>query len=409
MAAHKRISRIGSILVAMVVAGCAAPIAGTPFAQCDAVPPDVFEAVDWEAARRINVRIRHGEFDPSLIRLYLGRPYVMQIENRDRTSRRLQALGFFEAIYIHSLIRRDGTQAVSCPWGIRVAPGEVAEVRFIAARDGRYEYGDDLLPVIFGGIPEGIVHIEQPPAIAALLPLVIPGITRPPAIDDIPTGPYAPASVPLAPPAPETPSPAEPAVAPVVPPAPEAPAGAEPAAMPVLPPKLEVPSPAEPAVMPILPPELEVPSPAEPIVAPVVLSLPETPSPAEPTVAPIAPPPPEAVPVAPVTLPVPLPIPEVPSPAGSVVAPVLPPMPETPAPAEPIVAPVVPPMPETPAPAEPAAPPVAPPSPLPEMPPAATVLVPAPTAPGTPRTLLPEHAPGRLPPPQPGGVGLFGQ
>ena len=73
----------------------------SPFAGCDTVPPGVFDQVDWDAARKIVVYIRHGEFDPTLIRLMQGRPYVMRVENRDRQSRRLQSADFFEAVYIH--------------------------------------------------------------------------------------------------------------------------------------------------------------------------------------------------------------------------------------------------------------------------------------------------------------------
>ncbi|MBM3731919.1 MAG: hypothetical protein FJW24_00390 [Acidimicrobiia bacterium] len=361
MAARKRRFGCGAVLAATIVAGCARVSMPSVFDACEPVPAGAFDAVDWNAARLINVRVRHGEFQPSLIRLYQDRPYVMRIENRDSTSRRFQASGFLAAVHIQSITRSSGPATeVSCPYGISVAPREVVEVRFIAARDGRYEYRDDFLPFMFGGIPDGIVHIEAPPMFAALMPPAIPGITKP--ADDIPVGPYAPASVPVVPPAPEAPSPAEPAAMPAIPPAPETPA------MPTEPSALPVPMPA-----PEAPPAV----PTEPVTLPVPLPAPETPSATEPATAPVIPPAPEtpAMPTEPSALPVPMPAPQ--TPAMSV---------------EPSAFPIAPPAPETPPAAEPAAP----------------IFTLPPPAIDRPRPLAPEHAPGNIPP-RPGGVGLFGQ
>ncbi|MSO84729.1 MAG: hypothetical protein EXR02_01405 [Rhodospirillales bacterium] len=303
---HNWIGR-GTVLAAALAVGACAPVPRipSPYVGCDEVPPDVFESVDWDAARRINVRIRDGEFQPSLIRLYQGRPYVMRIENRDRGARRFQSREFFQAVYIHSLTRPSGTYSVECPWGVRVSPGEVAEVRFIAARDGRYEYSDDVLPFVFGAIPDGIVHIEQPPAIAALMSPVAPGIIKP---EDVPAGPYTPVAVPVVPPAPETPpSPADPALFPLPMPAPEIPAmPVEPVTLPIPMPAPEAPSPADPALLPLPMPAPEIPAmPVEPALLPIPLPAPETPPPADPVLlpppspAPVRPAEPEAAPTPP--------------------------------------------------------------------------------------------------------------
>ena len=300
--------RLGSIgrgavlAAAMAVTGCAEVVMRipSPFVDCSRVPPGAFEAVDWDAARRVRVSIRHGEFKPSLIRLYQGRPYVMQIENRDRGSRRFQSAEFFAALFIHSVVIEEyGRLSVTCPSGLLALPGGITEVRFIAARDGRYEFSGTVLPFDLGQIPDGIVHIEQAPAIAALLPPAIPGITKPD--EDIPAGPYAPASVPVVSPAPETPAlPVDPAALPVPLPAPEIPAmPAEPAAAPVVPLPPEIPAlPIEPSALPVPPPP-EIP--AQPVV-PSALA----PSP------PSGEPPPSATPGAPVepeTAPLPAPAP----------------------------------------------------------------------------------------------------
>lgn len=225
MAVHfGSIGRSVILAAAMAVAGCAkVPTIPSPFVGCDKVPPGVFDSVDWNAVRQVRVAIRHGEFQPSLIRLYQDRAYVMRIDNRDRGARRFQSKDFFAALYIHSVVTEGKERsAITCPTGVWVEPGEVAVVRFIAARDGRYEFVASQIPLFLNVIPDGIVHIEQAPSIAALLPPAIPGITKPDA--DIPTGPYAPAGLPVAPPPPETPAmPADPALLPLPLPAPEIP------------------------------------------------------------------------------------------------------------------------------------------------------------------------------------------
>ncbi|MEK7245270.1 MAG: hypothetical protein AAB223_04550, partial [Pseudomonadota bacterium] len=161
-----------AVLAAAMAVGACAEVRRipSPYVSCGIAPPGAFEAVDWDAARRVRVSIRHGEFKPSLIRLYQGRPYVMQIENRDRASRRFQSSDFFAALFIHSVVTEGyGRSSVTCPAGLWVPPGGVTEVRFIAARDGRYEYADTFFPFNIGTIPEGIVHIEQAPVLAALM------------------------------------------------------------------------------------------------------------------------------------------------------------------------------------------------------------------------------------------------
>lgn len=286
------IRRATVVGLAAVVAACAkVEMIPSPFAGCDTVPPGVFDQVDWNAVRKIEVRIRHGEFDPTLIRLMQGRPYVMRVENRDRQSRRLQSADFFEAVYVHSVVSGpDGPQSTTCPSGVRVSPGEAAEVRFIAARDGRYEYSDTMIPYAFGGIAGGIVRIEPMPMLAALASPIVPGITAP---DDVPAGPYAPAAAPVVPPAPEAPpSPAEPTAMPMIPPAPETPEPpASPAGLPWLPSAPEAPtSPDGLPWMPSAPPEMP-PLPAEPAALP---KIPDEPPPAAAPMSPVesAPPPP---------------------------------------------------------------------------------------------------------------------
>ena len=304
------------LAAALAVAACAEiQRIPSPFVSCAIAPPGVFDDIDWDAARRINVRIRDGEFRPSLIRLYQDRPYVMQVENRDRGARRFQSSEFFRALFIHSITTDGyGKSNVKCPAGLWVPPGGFTEIRFIAARDGRYEYADTLLPFDVGSIPDGIVHIERAPVLAGLMPPAIPGITKPDV--DVPTGPYAPASLPVVPPAPETPAlPVDPATFPVPMPAPEMPGlPVDPATLPIplLPPEMPA-IPAEPVTLPLPLPAPEAPAlPVEPSALPVPSSTPEAPAqPIAPSALPSAPlfemSPPSTKPVAPESTPSPVP------------------------------------------------------------------------------------------------------
>jgi hypothetical protein len=239
-------------------------------AGCEKPAPGTFRGIDWLAVRQVDVRVRHGDFTPNLIRLREGGAYVMRISNRDDGTVRFNAREFFAGIKIQRIVVADRELDAPCPRSLAIPSRQVAEVRFIAERDGRYEFEDSFLPPFLTAGAAGIIIVEEP-----LPPMVHVQILPPLPPEGIPTFPLTPAATPpAATPAPGTPtSPATPAATPpVVPPvppvpvAPTTPAVTPPAALPVLP---EPESPASPAVAPA--PEIV------PDLAPPPESQPESP------------------------------------------------------------------------------------------------------------------------------------
>jgi hypothetical protein len=142
---------------------------------------------------------------------------VLRINNRDDDNRRFNARDFFATLKIDRILIGDQEHDDPCPIGVIVPPRRIAEIRFIADRDGRYEFADSFLPP-FVGTPDGILVVEEAVPPIAQIQLLPPR-------DVIPTFPLTPAVTPTAPAAPPAePAPASPAAAPAAPvaPAPEA-------------------------------------------------------------------------------------------------------------------------------------------------------------------------------------------
>jgi hypothetical protein len=226
----------------VLLAGCAAtPVADLLGAGCVRPDPGTFQDVDWTAVRQIDIRVRQGDFTPNLVRMRQGAAYVLRINNRDDDTRRFNARDFFATLKIDRILVGDQELDDPCPIGLIVPPRRIVEIRFIADRDGRYEFADSILPP-FVGAPDGILVVEEAAPPIAQLQLLPPR-------DTIPTFPLTPAVTPAAPPV--TPAaPASPAAAPISPavpapevtPAPKVPAEKGPEETPSL-----EPAPAEPA------------------------------------------------------------------------------------------------------------------------------------------------------------------
>lgn len=232
------------VAAVVLLAGCAAtPGAGVLGTGCVKPDPETFKDVDWTTVRQIDIRVRQGDFTPNLVRMRQGAAYVLRINNRDDDTRRFNARDFFATLKIDRILVGDQELDDPCPTGLTVPPRRIVEIRFIADRDGRYEFADSFLPP-FVGAPDGILVVEEAVPPVAQIQLLPPR-------DAIPTFPLTPAVTPTVPPVPPAaPPPASPAAAPAAPvapapeatPAPEAPAEKAPEE----PPSLETP-PAEPA------------------------------------------------------------------------------------------------------------------------------------------------------------------
>lgn len=97
--------------------------------------------VDWEEAWAKTLRIRQGEFTPSLLVLRAGDPYVLTLENGDDIPHTFVAADFFKAVAVKSVLPAieeiaAGSKLVS----LHLAPGESRKVSFVAVRDGFYYF-----------------------------------------------------------------------------------------------------------------------------------------------------------------------------------------------------------------------------------------------------------------------------
>jgi hypothetical protein len=133
--------------------------------KCTTDYSDHLRGVDWDQAKKINVRIRQGDFRPSYIGMYMNQPYVMSIENADDSRHSFRAMEFFRAIALAGL-RVDGGDFddVQCLDGIGIPAKQTAEIRFVAVRDGTYEFDDNSLMISLAmvGSGGGFITIEPP-------------------------------------------------------------------------------------------------------------------------------------------------------------------------------------------------------------------------------------------------------
>jgi len=104
-----------------------------------------FEKVDWEKVRTVKMRIRQGEYSPMVVNLTQNQPYIMRIENADDDNRVFRASKFFQSVAMAKASIGKETYLNDCIDAVSLDAGEVAELRFIAVRDGRYDFEDNSL------------------------------------------------------------------------------------------------------------------------------------------------------------------------------------------------------------------------------------------------------------------------
>ena len=130
--------------------------------QCIADAAERVAKVNWLEAETVNLRIRHGDYTPTIIRLRQDRPYVLRIANGDDRNRVFRANEFFAAVALGKITMGDSVYEKACISGIAIPARETAEVRFVAVRDGRYEFED--IPLLYApvmaGFGSGVISIS---------------------------------------------------------------------------------------------------------------------------------------------------------------------------------------------------------------------------------------------------------
>ncbi|MDP6786328.1 MAG: hypothetical protein QGI13_04280 [Rhodospirillales bacterium] len=119
-------------------------------ATCIADSAERVAKVNWLEAETVDLRIRQGSYTPTIIRLRQDSPYVLRISNGDDSNRIFRANEFFGAVALAKVTMGEFESDESCISAIAVPAMETAEVRFVAVRDGRYEFEDNPLPLCQG-------------------------------------------------------------------------------------------------------------------------------------------------------------------------------------------------------------------------------------------------------------------
>ncbi len=152
------------VALALLLGACASPgdiinaVVG-----CEKVSPEALKHVNWTRVPEVNVRIRHDEFSPMVIRLRQGWPYVLRIRNRDNEGHTFRAGDFFRRVAVIQATVGDREEEDTCFGSIWIGPRETAELRLVASIDGYYEFEDSPLFLIdgFSDGPHGVIIIEE--------------------------------------------------------------------------------------------------------------------------------------------------------------------------------------------------------------------------------------------------------
>ncbi|MBT7942857.1 MAG: hypothetical protein HN719_05825 [Alphaproteobacteria bacterium] len=152
------------LAVLLLVSACVSPFGVTSsIYSCAEVNEKAVKHINWTKVPVVNVRIRHDEFSPMVIRLRQGWPYVFRIRNRDDEGHAFKAYEFFKNVAIVQSSIEGEVEDNPCISALWVGPRKTAELRLVASVDGYYEFED--LPFFaltgFYDGPQGVIIIEE--------------------------------------------------------------------------------------------------------------------------------------------------------------------------------------------------------------------------------------------------------
>lgn len=123
--------------------------------DCRGNDPELVAKADWDKARVITMRIRQGEYDPMIISLHIGKAYALRISNGDDVTRSFIANEFFGEAVAFKSVTANGLTDTGCIGGLVLPAQASAEIQFVAARDGRYDFSG--VTMIAGTVPQEMV------------------------------------------------------------------------------------------------------------------------------------------------------------------------------------------------------------------------------------------------------------
>jgi|GEM_PF-1029057 len=153
---------VTTLFLLTACAGAGGNVSGF-YLKCTAPTSKVLENADWEQAKKLFLRIRQDTYFPTYVGLTLNRPYVLTVENGDDVSHYFRAIDFFRSVAI-SAVKVNGVNEYDggCIDAFKITPNGQTEIRFVALRDGSYEFSDNpvLLELALAGNPGGFITVE---------------------------------------------------------------------------------------------------------------------------------------------------------------------------------------------------------------------------------------------------------
>lgn len=131
--------------------------------ECSTVSPKALKRVNWTRVPKVNIRIRNDEYEPMIVHMTQGWPYVFRIRNRDQRAHTFNAEKFLRSMAVIRLTIAGERQNETCVSSIEVPGGTMAELHLVATIDGHYEFKDAWLPAasLLSGGADGVIIVEE--------------------------------------------------------------------------------------------------------------------------------------------------------------------------------------------------------------------------------------------------------
>ena len=156
------VSRVTLLLAGYLLAGCSAlrtdvRSEAPPGYQADAASKAA--SVDWSKVQTVSVGMTEYNYLPSSLNFEAGKPYRLHLENTGSKSHTFSSEPFFKSIAARRLTTKEG--AVQAPFiqELVVAPGQAADLEFVALTPGNYPLVcNEPLHEVFG--MSGTIHVR---------------------------------------------------------------------------------------------------------------------------------------------------------------------------------------------------------------------------------------------------------
>ena len=131
---------------------------------CAKVSEEDVKRVNWTRVPQVNMHIRSGEFEPMVIQMKQGWPYVFRIRNRDDSDHMFTSRDFFKNMAMLRITVNGDRKSETCIEKIKVPARQTVEMRLVAAVDGRFEFEDSPIPIaglFWSKGASGVIIVEE--------------------------------------------------------------------------------------------------------------------------------------------------------------------------------------------------------------------------------------------------------